>query len=262
MFSKLLKNLRDALAYPATKDLALDDPELTALRKVILKKNTFLHRIYLDWYERICAGLHSVEGQVLEIGAGAGFLQEVIDGLITSDVFFVEGLSAVLQAEALPVKTNSLGALVSCNVLHHIPDVEKFFHEAARCVRKNGCLLMIEPWVTPWSKIVFQHLHHEAFEPQALDWRLPVGRPLSNANGALPWIIFTRDRARFEREHPEWKIRVIEPIMPILYLLSGGFSSRIRFPGWSYRPWKLLEHAISPWVGKSAMFAYIQLLRV
>ena len=162
----------------------------------------------------------------------------------------------------LPVKTNSLGALVSCNVLHHIPDVEKFFHEAARCVRKNGCLLMIEPWVTPWSKIVFQHLHHEAFEPQALDWRLPVGRPLSSANGALPWIIFTRDRARFEREHPEWKIRVIEPIMPILYLLSGGFSSRIRFPGWSYRPWKLLEHAISPWVGKSAMFAYIQLLRV
>ena len=41
--------------------------------------------------------------------------------------------------------------------------------------------------------------------------RQPIGSfprqgPLSSANQALPWIVFERDRATFEREFPEWRI--------------------------------------------------------
>jgi hypothetical protein len=42
--------------------------------------------------------------------------------------------------------------------------------------------------------------------PDAADWSFPAVGPLSGANGALPWILFERDRARFEREFPQWVI--------------------------------------------------------
>jgi len=43
----------------------------------------------------------------------------------------------------------SLRAIVMTDVLHHIPNVESFFAEAARCVRPGGVIVMIEPWLTP-----------------------------------------------------------------------------------------------------------------
>ena len=36
--------------------------------------------------------------------------------------------------------------------------------------------------------------------------------------------MFVRDRERFAREFPEWQVRVIEPMMPFRYVLSGGVS--------------------------------------
>ena len=86
------------------------------------------------------------------------------------------------------------------NVLHHLPQPGRFFDEAAGCVRPGGVVAMVEPWNTAWSRWVYRHhLHHETFLPAAADWEVPRGGPLSAANGALPWILFARDRERLER---------------------------------------------------------------
>ncbi len=32
---------------------------------------------------------------------------------------------------------------------------------------------MIEPWVTPWSRIIYKYLHHEPFDPHETEWCFP-----------------------------------------------------------------------------------------
>ena len=121
---------------------------------------------------------------------------------------------------------------------------------------------MIEPWVTPWSGIVWTRLHHEPFQPEIPSWELPTGGPLSGANGALPWIILVRDRLKFEQEFPQWRIELIKPIMPFCYLLSGGVSLRGLTPGWSFGWWRHIENALDRWSNQLAMFAQIVLRRL
>ena len=84
-------------------------------------------------------------------------------------------------------------------------------------------IIRSKPFLMKW---VYLHLHHEQFEPNAEDWIIESFGPLSGANGALPWIIFNRDRKIFTNKYPKLKILNIKPIMPISYLLSGGISMR------------------------------------
>src|SRR5439155_23872513 len=106
-------------------------------------------------------------------------------------------------------------------------------------------------------------LHHEPFDPEAREWNIGAGGgPLSHANGALPWILFARDRARFEREFPAWRLASISVSMPFRYLLSGGVSMRNLAPGWTFGLWRAVERALSPWMDRLGLFARVVLERV
>ncbi len=250
------------LAHPLTRGLDLDDPRTTALRLQILREKRFLRKLYLEWYGDIAASLPTGEGGVLELGSGAGFLREVVPDLITSDIQRVPGVDLVADAMALPFGDGALRAIVMTNLLHHLSDVERFLGEAARCVRLGGVVSMIEPWVTPWSRVVYSRLHHEPFDPTASTWRLDPGGPLSSANGALPWIVFERDRQRFRTATPAWEIERIRRFMPLRYLVSGGVSRRSLMPGWTFGLWSGLESMLGSVMGSIAMFAHIVLRRV
>lgn len=249
--------LRDYLAHPLTRGLDLDDPKTTELRRRIVREKPFLKSIYDEWYSALAASVPPGPGSVVELGSGAGYLREFLPDLITTDVFEGSGIDRVVDAREMPFEAGSLRGIVMTNVLHHIPEVERFLADAARCLRPGGVLAMIEPWVTPWSRVVYTKLHHEPFDPRATDWRFPERGPLSGANGALPWIIFQRDRARFERDYPLLKIRKTRPIMPVRYLVSGGISMRSLTPGWSHGLWKAAEALTAPASGLVGMFAHV-----
>src|SRR6185295_11685999 len=200
-------------------------------------------------------------GRVLELGAGAGFLGDFVPRLIRSEVFYCPGTDVVLDGLELPFGNGCLRGVLMTNVLHHLPRPLAFFAEAARCVRPGGVVSMIEPWVTPWSRLVYTGLHHEPFLPEAREWEFPAGGPLSRANGALPWILFQRDRERFDRAAPAWQILSIEPIMPLRYLAAGGISLRSLMPASAYPLWRGIERLLSPLSARSAMFARIILRR-
>jgi SAM-dependent methyltransferase len=253
--------LKRWLEHPLTRGLPIDAPETTALRRTIIKQKSFLRQIYLEWYREIMAWLPSCEGPVLEIGAGAGFLRDLLPGLITSDIIATPGVALAFDARRLPFADGVLRAIVMTNVLHHLPGPRHFFAEAARCVKPGGTIVMLEPWVTPWSTFIYTRLHHEPFEPAAPHWEFPDSGPLSGANGALPWILFHRDRQQFEREFPTWRIDLIRPAMPLRYLLSGGVSLRSLMPGWTFPFWKAAEALMRPFMNQLAMFALIRLCR-
>ncbi|MDD2857613.1 MAG: class I SAM-dependent methyltransferase [Candidatus Nanopelagicales bacterium] len=248
------------LSHPLTRGLDPDDPSTTLLRRKVIRNKSFLRRLYAEWYELLCSRLPNDTGQILEIGSGAGFLSDYVPEVITSEVFPLEGVDQVEDATALSFADASLAAIVMTDVLHHIPNVASFFAESTRTLRIGGRLVMIEPWNTAWSRFVYQRLHSEPFLPEAADWRLPTGGPLSTANGALPWIVFKRDRERFELDFPELAIVSVEPLMPMAYLASGGVSMRSLAPGFMYPAVRNLEGRVLREHG--AMFALIVIERL
>jgi hypothetical protein len=249
------------LAHPLTRGVDLDDPRTTALRRRIICEKRFLRRIYQDWYEQLASAIPAGNGQVLELGSGAGFLRDRLPGIITSEVFATQGVDVILDGAALPIRDGALRALVMVDVLHHIGKPRQFFRDAGRCVHRDGVLVMIEPWVTAWSRFIYRNFHHEPFDPETPTWEFHSTGPLSGANGALPWILFERDRLQFEREFPEWRLRTIEPQMPFRYLVSGGVSLRGLMPDGSYRWCEEVERLLEPWKHTLAMFARIVLER-
>jgi len=250
-----LRFLKKLLEHPLTRGLSVDDTRTTLLRRDIIRDKQFLSAIYSEWYEMIIRALPG-KADVLELGSGAGFLPRYLPDVITSEVFMTPGVRLIASACDLPLPPQSLDAIIMTDVFHHIPDVDRFLHEATRCVRPGGKIVMIEPWRTRWSEWIYTRLHPEPFLPDS-GWKLPHSGPLSGANGALPWIVFERDRDKFESRHPQWQIKKIDPIMPVAYLLSGGVSMRSLMPGWMYTPVRRLEHLLfqKSW----AMFALIEL---
>ena len=254
--------IRGWLDTPAARDLDVDDPRTTMLRREIVRSKPFLRKLYREWYGLILDALPRSAGRVLELGAGPGFMAELLPSLLTSELVAWDGIALAADGQCLPFSPDSLRAIVMTNVFHHLPDPRTFLLQASACVRPGGVIAMVEPWVTAWSRFVYGHLHEEPFDPDASRWEFSSDGPLSGANGALPWIVFQRDRLQFEREFPSWSLERVEPLMPVRYLLSGGISSRSLMPGFSYGLWRFAERAANPIMNRVAMFALIVLRRL
>lgn len=212
-------------------DTKLDAPEFTAQRIAELKAKPSLKAIYdrnYAWFKGEVDKLP--EGKILELGSGAGYLQEVIPDLITSDILELPNCDMVARAEELPFNEEELAGILMMDVLHHIPNNAAFLQEAQRTLKPGGKIIMIEPANTPWGRFIYQNFHHEPFEPQRKEWKLAEGGPLSEANGALPWIVFQRDQDLTKEVAPALSVQTIQPFMPMAYLVSGGFSYRSLLP--------------------------------
>lgn len=238
----------------------VDDPRTTERRRQIIRNKRFLRQLYEEWYALICSRLPSGHGPIVELGSGAGFMKERIPGLTTTDVLPIEGVDLLLPADGrLPFADSSLRAIVMTDVLHHLSDVRRFFRESTRTIKPGGAIVMIEPWLTPWSRFVYHRLHSEPYQPETANWEISSQSPMSGANSALPWILFARDRSQFENEFPQWSRAVVEPLMPFSYLFSGGISLRSFAPGWAYVPLRRIERALGRVKNWTAMFALITL---
>jgi SAM-dependent methyltransferase len=257
-----IDRLRLVLAEPATRGVDIDSPSCTELRAEILRTKRPLREIYHDWYRALAARIPENDAPALELGAGAGFLDRYVAQLVKTDLLPVAGLDAVADAHHLPFRSESLRAIVLNNVLHHLPRPSEFLDEAERCLMPGGRLVMNEPWVTPFSRLIYTRLHHEPFDPVAREWGFGAGGALSTANGALPWILFDRDRHLFRSRHPGLRVVGVQVWMPFRYLLSGGLSVRALQPAWSFRLWRALESAMTPLNGALGLFALVTLERL
>jgi SAM-dependent methyltransferase len=240
---------------------AADSPAALELRTRVLRHKPFLHNLYCEWYGHIAAALPPGPGAVVELGAGGSFLREFVPGLVTSDILPHGVVQVALDGCRLPFRSGSLRGLVMTNVFHHFPDARAFLAEANRCLRPNGVVSAIEPWVTPWSRLVYSHLHHEPFAPDAPAWEQPAGHPLSGGNNALAWIVFARDRARFEATFPQLRVHAVTLLAPLRYALAGGVSRPALTPGWSFGVWRGAESLLKFAFPCLAMFAHVVLVR-
>lgn len=256
--AEIKMSLIDWLRLPQTQNIEdLDDPATTLLHAQIVQEKPFLKRLYLDFYHQLKNSLPQTQNDlIVELGSGGGFIKNVIPNAMTSDVLDIPNLDKVFSALDMPFEDNRVDAFLMFDVLHHITDPGLFFTEATRCLKPLGRIIMVEPANTPWARFIYKNFHHEAFDLNA-NWNLNKTGPLSQANGALPWIIFARDRKTFEKQFPSLNIIQIHNHTPFRYLLSGGLSLKQLLPSFTYPIVKAVEFILTPMNNMIGMFQTI-----
>jgi SAM-dependent methyltransferase len=240
----------------------LDSSFLTILHKGIIERKRFIKRLYADWYAVFKKNADKFPGGIcVELGSGGGFLKKALKEAVTSDILFVPGIDLNFSGFNMPFRDKSVRCFFMIDVLHHVKGPALLFDELRRCLEKNGKVIMIEPANTLWGRFVWRYLHPEGFDPLA-GWGLNSDDPLRCANSAMPWIIFSRDRKKFENDFPELKVKRLKYHTPMLYLAGGGISMRQIFPSASYNIFKILEFILSPFNAYLGMFMTIEIEKV
>jgi SAM-dependent methyltransferase len=225
-----------------------------ALQKAIIHQRPLLKWCYDGWYARLLADARSVAapGLLVELGSGGSYLKDLEPALITSDV--VAGVAdQVIDARQLPFADGSVKALFLTHVFHHIPDVRAFFAEAQRVLVPGGVISMIEVAHTPFARFFFKNFHHEPYRDEYREWSFAQTDSMMDSNQALSWMVFDRDRARFEQQYPGLKVETPAFLPWLAYLLSGGVTMRHLVPGFMNGPIRGMEHLLSPLASACAL---------
>jgi SAM-dependent methyltransferase len=221
----------------------------------VWERKPVLRMIYDDFYDRIIA--ECVPGVAIEIGGGIGNLKRGLPQVIATDIQFARWLDCVADAQHLPFRDGMAANIVMVDVLHHVEFPVHFFREAARVLRPGGRIVMVEPAITWGSTLFYRLLHQEPVRTSAdplIEGIPDPQRDPYNSNQAIPTLIATRDRDRFERSFPNLKIRHVVWFSLATYPLSGGFKRWCLIPQ-QLAPYALrFERSIEGAVGRFSAF--------
>lgn len=207
--------------------LEVGSPEFFDAQKNLIRKRPLLKHCYDDWYGRLLEDTNSVPADaiLLELGSGGSLLKDREPRFVTSDVV-ANVADQVIDARQLPFPDSSLQAIALTHVLHHIPEVERFFSEAIRTLKPGGVITMIEVAHTPFARYFFDKFHPEPYNDSSENWNFTQQHSMMDANQALSWMVFVRDRKRFEELFPNLVIEEFSYTPWFTYLISGGVTMK------------------------------------
>jgi SAM-dependent methyltransferase len=240
-------------------DIPLDVPERTLVHKEIILSKPFLKNLYLEWYGTFINEFNKLPpGKVVELGSGGGFLKELLPTIISSDIIPLPTNDITFSALNMPFEDGDISGLFMIDTFHHLPDATLFLTEANRVLKENGKLIMIEPANSIWGRFIFSNLHHEPFNTKG-NWEIPDSGPLSGANISLPWIVFIRDKAIFNKKFPKLEIEKITFHTPLRYLMSGGVSFKSLVPDISFSFFRGIDNFLVSLSKQLSMFMTIKI---
>ena len=202
-----------------------------------------LRAVYHEFFAEL---LRMVQGRapIVELGAGPGFFKEYYPGLISTDVIPTRWVDVVCDAGALPFPSESVGAMVMLDVLHHLPRPLDFMAEASRVLKPGGLIAMIEPWITPFSYLLYRYFHHEDCTLH-VDLRCPFAACRKNAfdgNATIPYKL----AQHYHHEPGELRLARQEPFLGLPYLATLGFKRARPLPGSLIRAARFCEKMLGP----------------
>jgi hypothetical protein len=125
----------------------------------------------------------------------------------------------------------------------------------------GGRLLIVDQYPGLFAAWIYEHLHHEPFDRHAETWAFASRGPLSDANGALAWIVFVRDRQRFAATYRSLAISAVTPHSPLCYWLTGGLRRYGLLPGWAYSPAAWLDRALIRFSPRLGSFMDVEVVK-
>jgi SAM-dependent methyltransferase len=244
--------LQRLLALPETEGLDVDGLNRLEVHAAVLRRKPMLTAVFRECHELM---LHldrrtfgDTTGLRIELGAGVAPIAETFPDVLATDIVPGPGLDAVLDAQALDLSDGSVRALYGQNCFHHFPDPLRFLSEVERVVAPGGGVLLIEPYYGPVASFAFKRMFaSEDFDKKIPGWTTNATGPMHGANQALSYIVFHRDRARFEQELPNLELVEMFPLSNYLrYLLSGGLNFRQLVPSFTEPVLRVLESILTP----------------
>jgi SAM-dependent methyltransferase len=244
--------LKRLLALPETENFDVDGVNRLEVHAAVLERKPLLAAVFRECHELMLDLDRRTFGQTpglrVELGAGVAPVSMTFSEVLATDIVPGPGLDAVLDAQSMALADGSVRALYGQNCFHHFPDPLKFLTEAERVVAPGGGVILIEPYYGPVASILFKRLFaSEDFDKTMPGWKTDATGPMYGANQALSYIVFKRDRTRFERELPSLELVEMFPLGNYLrYLLSGGLNFRQLVPSSTEPALRALESALTP----------------
>jgi SAM-dependent methyltransferase len=213
------------------------------------RRKPVLRALYHDWYGQCVSALAEV-GPTVEVGSGSGNFKSYYPALIATDVIQDTGADLVADAMALPLRAGTVGNIIAFDVIHHLQRPLEFLRQAMAALKPRGRLVICDPAVSLWSKVVYGLFHHE---PLDLKWPLfdLDKRPRDPdpghffTNQAIAEILFWRGRAQTLSELGLCRLVEARKFGFMLYPLSGGFSNRCLLPVRGLRALIRLEDTVT-----------------
>ncbi len=172
-----------------------------------LPQDTWHHFLRARDVAQIFGSTADVNGPVLEIGCGDGFvtslLRQRFNPVFTMDpaprAKITGGCVAV--AERLPFADNSFGCLFSSNVLEHVPGLDSALSEMRRVLRDDGIMIHTIPTVT-WK--ILQMGLYPAYLAQAVLAKFGLGSgPSDPDEKCLSQAHCMNDNALVHKKQPQ-----------------------------------------------------------
>jgi SAM-dependent methyltransferase len=228
----------------------------------IWKKKPILREIYRGWYERIIRDL--IPGKTLEIGSGSGNFKEFKPDIISSDIEQSPWLDRHFDAHKIPFKNQTVSNIVLIDTLHHLKDPVQFIKEARRVLVPGGRIILLEPFPSPISLLVYWKFHPEPFHFNIDYFRAGKEnkKDPGEANQAIPYLLFFRQTDKFKAAFPGLKIIKKEKLSFIAYPLSGGFENKQLIPDSLFSTAYALEFLLKPFRSLLAFRCYVVLEKI
>ena len=207
-------------------------------RKKVWQDRPFTREIYYRYFEQIVREF--APGRVnIELGGGSGMAREFIPNALTSDIVSTPYVDFVADAMQMPLPDGSVDNLFMVDVLHNLPRPARLFEEIIRVLRPGGRFIMVEPYISLFSRLVFRLAHPEPVDMSADplpkdDVPVFTGVGPFASNQAIPRLVFFEHRERFSRRFG--KLRIVRRRLDsnIAYPLSGGFSGPCLVPKFAW----------------------------
>ncbi|MGB9464534.1 MAG: class I SAM-dependent methyltransferase [Candidatus Acidiferrum sp.] len=218
----------------------------------IWDQKPILRRVYNDEFFARLLSFRIPNGLSLEVGAGPGFFKQLAPDIFSTDLIWCPWLDAIADAQQLPFRTASVANIFGLDMLHHLATPMTFLSEVSRVLAPGGRLILIEPWITPFSYFIFRFLHQERCDLSETPWLSKPSTAIPekmafDGNQAIPYLLFgSRNRSKALNSLPDLKLLALEPFCLFAYLLSGGFKPMNLLPEFLYPALSKFERMTLP----------------
>ena len=178
-----------------------------------------------------------------------GTIKECLPDCITTDVFPNPWLDAVENAYALTFEDASVAHLILFDVWHHLEFPGTALREFHRVLKPGGRLIVFDPAMGLFGRIVFGLFHHEPLGLRnPITWEAPDSFAANthryyaaqgNASRIFRGDVF-RDRLK------DWSIFELKCFSGLAYLASGGLRGPQLYPGALLPVLQGLDRILSP----------------